>query len=46
MTHVQRFRSMGCDIVVGGAAASELRAIEQLFAERDARSAAFAPTAS
>jgi FAD:protein FMN transferase len=35
MTNVQRFRSMGCDIVVGGAAPSELRAIEQLFAERD-----------
>jgi FAD:protein FMN transferase len=35
MRHVHRFRSMGCEIVVGGAAPSELRAIEQLFAERD-----------
>src|SRR4029079_8637488 len=35
LMHVHRFRSMGCEIVVGGAAASELRAIEQLFAERD-----------
>jgi thiamine biosynthesis lipoprotein len=41
MTHVQRFRSMGCDIVVGGAAPSELRAIEQLFAERDRRFSRF-----
>lgn len=32
---------MGCEIVVGGAAPSELRAIEQLFAERDCRFSRF-----
>jgi len=32
---------MGCEIVVGGAAPSELRAIEQLFAERDRRFSRF-----
>ena len=31
-----RFRSMGCDIVVGGATETENAAIERLFAERDA----------
>jgi thiamine biosynthesis lipoprotein len=29
------FPSMGCDVVVGGASASERRAVERLFAERD-----------
>jgi FAD:protein FMN transferase len=29
------FRSMGCEIVLGGATAAEARAIEELFAERD-----------
>jgi FAD:protein FMN transferase len=35
VTHVHRFRSMGCEILVGGAAPAELRAIERLFEERD-----------
>jgi FAD:protein FMN transferase len=30
-----RFESMGCEVVVGGAAPAELRAIERLFVERD-----------
>ena len=29
------FESMGCEVVVGGAAASDLRAVERLFGERD-----------
>jgi thiamine biosynthesis lipoprotein len=29
------FRSMGCEIVVGGATPDEARAVEELFAERD-----------
>jgi thiamine biosynthesis lipoprotein len=36
-----RFASMGCEIVVGGAAPSELRAIEELFAQRDRRFSRF-----
>ena len=32
---------MGCEIVVGGAAPSELQAIEGLFAERDRRFSRF-----
>ena len=32
---LHRFMSMGCEIVVGGAAPPELQAIEGLFAERD-----------
>jgi thiamine biosynthesis lipoprotein len=35
MEEPYRFRSMGCDVVVGGARASELVAIERLFGERD-----------
>ncbi len=33
---LRRFRSMGCEIVVGGASRSELEAIRALFEERDA----------
>ncbi len=35
MTGVRRFRSMGCEVVVGGACISELEQIEGLFDERD-----------
>jgi thiamine biosynthesis lipoprotein len=38
---LHRFASMGCEIVVGGAGPSELRAIEELFAERDRRFSRF-----
>jgi thiamine biosynthesis lipoprotein len=33
---LHRFRSMGCDIIVGGAGAAERRHVEELFEERDA----------
>lgn len=33
---LHRFRSMGCEIVVGGAGAVERRRVEELFEERDA----------
>lgn len=36
-----RFRAMGCEIVVGGASAGELTAIEGLFAEREQRFSRF-----
>jgi FAD:protein FMN transferase len=36
MTDLHRFRSMGCEIVVGGADGVEQRRIEELFAQRDA----------
>jgi FAD:protein FMN transferase len=32
---VHGFSSMGCDVLVGGATAAELRSVEQLFDERD-----------
>src|SRR5262249_36353252 len=35
LVSVQRFVSMGCEVVVGGAGVAELREIERLFAERD-----------
>ena len=38
-----RFRAMGCEIVVAGAAADELAAIERLFASRDAMFSRFRP---
>ncbi len=38
-----RFRAMGCDIVVGGADAGEIAAIEQLFAERERVFSRFLP---
>ena len=38
-----RFESMGCEVVVGGATPSELRAIEGLFAERDRVFSRFRP---
>jgi thiamine biosynthesis lipoprotein len=37
------FESMGCEVVVGGATPSELRAIEGLFAERDRVFSRFRP---
>ena len=37
------FRSMGCEIVVGGARAGELEAIARLFAERDRMFSRFRP---
>jgi thiamine biosynthesis lipoprotein len=40
---VARFRSMGCEVVVGGASAHELAQIEALFAARDARFSRFLP---
>lgn len=36
MSTVRRFRSMGCEIVVGGATDDEASRIERLFARRDA----------
>ena len=39
----RRFESMGCEVVVGGATASELRAIERLFGERDRVFSRFRP---
>jgi FAD:protein FMN transferase len=38
-----RFESMGCEVVVGGATTSELRAVEALFAERDRVFSRFRP---
>src|SRR5205085_2010595 len=38
-----RFESMGCEVVVGGATARELRAIEELFAERERVFSRFRP---
>ena len=38
-----RFESMGCEVVVGGATAAELRAVETLFAERDRVFSRFRP---
>jgi thiamine biosynthesis lipoprotein len=38
-----RFRSMGCDVVVGGATAVERRAIELLFADRERMFSRFRP---
>jgi thiamine biosynthesis lipoprotein len=35
VTDLYRFRSMGCEIVVGGATRAEAREVEELFAERD-----------
>jgi thiamine biosynthesis lipoprotein len=40
---LNRFRSMGCEIVVGGAAPDALRLIEKLFEERDAVFSRFRP---
>jgi len=40
---VHRFVSMGCDVIVGGATAAEMRAIEHLFAGRDRRFSRFRP---
>jgi FAD:protein FMN transferase len=39
----RRFESMGCEIVVGGATPSELRAVERLFRERDQVFSRFKP---
>lgn len=38
-----RFRAMGCEVVVEGASAAELSAIEQLFRERNATFSRFVP---
>ena len=43
MIDLHRFRSMGCEIVVGGAGAAEQGRIEELFAERDAVFSRFRP---
>jgi thiamine biosynthesis lipoprotein len=40
---MHRFRSMGCEIVVGGAAPRERSRIERLFARRDRRFSRFVP---
>jgi hypothetical protein len=32
---VARFRSMGCEVVVGGATDAELKQVRELFDERD-----------
>ena len=40
---LERFRSMGCDVVVGGATPSELRLIRRLFETRDRRFSRFQP---
>lgn len=39
----RRFRAMGCDIVVGGANADEMAAVERLFAERERVFSRFRP---
>lgn len=39
-----RFRAMGCEIVVGGASADELAAVERLFAGREQRFSRFLST--
>jgi len=41
--NVERFRSMGCEVVVGGARPSELDAIRALFERRDAMFSRFRP---
>jgi thiamine biosynthesis lipoprotein ApbE len=38
---IDRFSAMGCDVVVGGAAAAEVAGIEALFRERDERFSRF-----
>jgi FAD:protein FMN transferase len=43
MTEPHEFRSMGCSVAVGGASASERRAVERLFAERDRIFSRFVP---
>lgn len=41
--NVERFRSMGCDVLVGGARPSELDAVRALFERRDALFSRFRP---
>jgi len=41
--NLERFRSMGCEVVVGGARPSELDAIKALFERRDALFSRFRP---
>jgi thiamine biosynthesis lipoprotein len=43
MTELHRFRSMGCEIVIGGAVAGDQQQIEELFAQRDAVFSRFRP---
>jgi FAD:protein FMN transferase len=43
MDEPYRFRSMGCDVVVGGAARAEQRTIERLFVDRDRTFTRFQP---
>ncbi len=43
MSEPYAFRSMGCDVLVGGASASERRAIERLFDERERIFSRFRP---
>jgi thiamine biosynthesis lipoprotein len=44
MDEPYRFRSMGCDVVVGGAARAEQCAIERLFIDRDRTFSRFQPS--
>ncbi|MDX6514454.1 MAG: FAD:protein transferase [Gaiellaceae bacterium] len=41
---IRRFRSMGCEVVVGGATPLELGRVAHLFRERDRRFSRFRPT--
>src|SRR5579864_9530306 len=43
MDEPYKFRSMGCDVVVGGADRAEQRAIRHLFADRDRTFSRFRP---
>jgi FAD:protein FMN transferase len=44
MSSVESFRAMGCDVLVAGAAGSELDAIRALFDERERRFSRFLPS--
>ncbi|MDX6542954.1 MAG: ApbE family, partial [Gaiellaceae bacterium] len=43
MTHLSRFDAMGCEVLVGGATAVELEAIEELFRVREQTFSRFVP---
>ncbi|MDX6488554.1 MAG: FAD:protein transferase [Gaiellaceae bacterium] len=43
MTHLSRFDAMGCEVLVGGATAAELEAIEELFRVREQTFSRFVP---
>lgn len=43
-TGLERFRAMGCDVLVGGAGPGELDAIRRLFAERERTFSRFLPS--